>query len=168
MDARRGAATRRSEMAQRPGDEKTERARADDGDDVAGGDRRTEHGVHRTGHGLDGDRVRVTEGIGHGIELAGVRHEAGTRPATTGVGAEARLEAGADVAEGDVPAVADLSGLAGGAQGLIPRAAQPSTGCSTTRLPAGRTPPSAPVASSASVPTTSWPGTKGKETMSSK
>ena len=42
-----------------------------------------------------------------------------------------------------------------GHMGSIPRAAQPSTGCSTTRLPEASTPPSAPSASSVNVPTTS-------------
>jgi len=55
-----------------------------------------------------------------------------------------------------------------GQGGSIPRARQPSTGWITTREPAGNGAPSAPVASSSSVPVTSWPGTNGKLTRGSK
>ena len=148
---------------------KPKRARAEHGHHVALGDGRAEHGVHRAGHGLDGHRVGVAQALGHGVELAGVRDEARARPAAARVGAEPGLQAGPDVAEGEIPAVADVPGLAGGAGRLDPsgRAAehrlQHDPGC-----PPPARAPSAPTASSATVPTTSWPGTKGKETMSSK
>jgi hypothetical protein len=48
-------------------------------------------------------------------------------------------------------------------QGSTPRAAQVSTGSSTTRVPALRS-----SQSSISSPTTSWPGTKGSETTAEK
>ena len=109
-----------AEVAQRRGDEQTEGARTEHRHDVALGDRRAEHGVHRAGHGLDGDGVRVAQAVGHRVELAGVRHETGARPAATRVRAEAGLQAGPDVAEGQTAAVADVAGLAGGARRLDP------------------------------------------------
>ncbi len=82
------------------------------GDHVAFGDRRPEHGVHRTGHRLDGHRVLVAQRSRHPVELALVRDEPAGRPAATGVGAEARLETGADVPEGQVAAIPHLPRLA--------------------------------------------------------
>ena len=84
-------------MAQRPDSarwpraavtNRPERARTDDGDHVTVGDRCSQHGVHGTRHGLDGHRVRVAQGVGHCVELAGVGHEARGRPAAACVGAE--------------------------------------------------------------------------------
>ena len=68
--AGRGAAAGGGKVAEGRRHEQAERARTDDGDDVARCDRRAEHRVHGAGHGLDGDRVLVGELIGHGIELA--------------------------------------------------------------------------------------------------
>ena len=76
-------------------------------------------------------------------------HQAGGRPAATGVGAEPGLQAGREVAEGHVLAVAGAAVGTGRAGGSMPRATQPSTGSRTTRSPGpgpGRScrPPSRP------------------------
>ena len=49
--------------------------------------------------------------VGHGEELAGMRHQAGGRPPAAGVGAEAGLQAGSDMPEGEIPAVPHVPGL---------------------------------------------------------
>ena len=165
----RGAAAGGGQVGQRGGDGEPERAGPEHGHHVALADAGAEHGVHGAGHRLDGDGVGVAEPVGDGEELARVRHQAGGRPPAAGVGAEAGLQAGPEVAEGQVAAVADVAGGAGrrragrcrGRRSRAPAGAPP--GC-----PAARATPSAPTASSESRPTTSWPGTKGNETISSK
>ncbi len=126
-------------------------------------------GMHGAGHRFGGDGVGVAEPVGYGEQLARVCHQTGRRPSAAGVGAEAGLQAGPDVPEGEMAAVTDVPGLRmPRTDGWMPRAAQPRTGWSTTRVPAARTEPSAPTASAESSPTTSCPGTKGNETISSK
>ncbi len=126
-------------------------------------------GVDGAGGGLDHDGVLVGEGLGHGVELGGVGDQAGGGPAAAGVGAEPGLEAGLEVAEGHVAAQA---GVALGALGA--ERADVAGGATEHRLddrPGARS--AAGVRRgrsrrSSSTPTTSWPGTKGKLTMSSK
>ena len=62
-----------------------------------------QHGVHGTGRGFYRDAVGVAQAVGHAVELTGVGDQAGGRPPTAGIGAEAGLEAGPDVAEGECP-----------------------------------------------------------------
>ena len=81
---------------------------ADDRHDVTCRDGSAEHSVHGAGHRLHGDGVSVAQLFGHLVELARVGHEAGCRPATAGIGAEARLQPRPDVAEGEVAAVPEF------------------------------------------------------------
>ena len=117
---RRGAVARAGQVIESRRHQQADRACPDDGHHVTVGDRRTEHRVHRAGHGLDRHRIGVAQRVGHRVELAGMRHQARGRPTASGVGAEARLQARANVAECDVAAVAHVPGLAGRAHGLYP------------------------------------------------
>ena len=114
-----------------------ERAGAETATTSPVGDRRAEHGVHGAGHRLDGDRVGVAQAVGHRVELARVGDEARRstsrrrcrrRSRSAGPGGCARRRRGRSCRP--VPA------WQAGHGGSMPRAAHPSTGCRTTRLPA--------------------------------
>ena len=127
-----------------------------------------ERGVHGAGRRLDHDRVLVGERVGHGVEL-GARGRRGRRW-TSRRRCRRSSRSAARGRGGRRPRCSHSAGVALGARraGRVDAAgAQPSTGSTTTRVPGQRTagvvgPPSS------STPTTSWPGTKGKLTMSSK
>ena len=63
-----------------------ERARAEHGHHVAGVDLGGERGVDGAGRRLDHHGVVVAQRVGHGVELAAVRDQAGRGPAAAGVG----------------------------------------------------------------------------------
>ena len=122
-------------------DQEPERAGTEDGHDVALGDRRAEHGVHRAGHRLDGHRVGVAEPVGHRVELA-----RGARPgrrSTNRRRCRRRTRSAGRAGCGRrrrCPQLPTWPAWQAGHGGSIPRAAHPSTGCSTTRLPAASAP----------------------------
>ena len=149
-----------------------ERARAEHGHHVAGVDLGVEGGVHGAGGRLDHDGVVVAQLVGDDVELAAVGDQPGGRPPAAGVGAVADLQARGEMAEGDALAAARAAFAAGGA-----RRRDAAGDAAEHRLDhhpgARRRAPSSPAlgvgaAASSTTPTTSWPGTKGKLTSSSK
>ena len=77
-----------------------------------------QRGVDRAGGRLDHDGVLVRQGVRHGVELAGVGHQRGGRPASAGVGAEPGLEPGLQGAEGEVAAETGVPGAHWGHSGM--------------------------------------------------
>ena len=153
---------------ERGGDEEPERACTHDGHDVAVDDRRAEHRMDRARHRLGGDSVDVAEALGHWIELAGMRDQAGIGPTTSGVCAEPGLQARPDVPEGDAAAIADLARLAGGTRRLDAAGGAAEHWLQHDAAACGQWCAVGAYRVVGTVPTTSWPGTKGNETMSSK
>ena len=137
---------------------KPERARTEDGHGVAGVDLGGDRGVHRARGGLDHHGVVVGQGVGHPMELRLVGHEPARRPTPAGVGAEPDLQARRQVAEGDTLAPA---GAAFGAR----RAGRDDAARHAPEDGLDHDPGVGVVERSRR---TSWPGTKGKLTTSSK
>ena len=136
----------------------------DHGHQVAVGHPGRQRGVDGAGGRLDQHGVLVGQRVGHGVELAGVGHQRGGRPAAAGVGAEPGLEPGGQARR--------RPGCRTG------RCARRRTGRTTGSDVAGRAAehrlddgPGARGERSVrrgrcrrrrARPTTSWPGTKGK------
>ena len=112
-------------------------------------------GVDAAGQRLDEDGALVRHVVGDAVQLRLVGHEL-ARPAAAGRAAEPDLDARVEVTGDEVGVVVAIAGRGVLERQGNARAAWPSTGSSTTRVP------------SSSSPTTSWPGTNGKLTQSSK